>query len=79
MFVILCLALIEILVEMSKLRFHLNPSHLDLTNFVRTQRRKDMALLIVAILFANATNNDDDEDYNDHDTNSIQFNSMVIY
>jgi hypothetical protein len=79
MFVILCLALTEILVEMSNLRFHLNPSHLDLTSSARTQRRKDLTLLIVAILFANATNNDADEDDNDHDTNSIQFNSMGIY
>jgi len=38
-----------------------------------------MALIIVAILFANATNNDDDEDDNDRDINSVQFNSMGIY
>ena len=74
MFVILCLASTEILVEMSNLRFHLNPSHLDLTSSVRTQIRKDMTLLIVAILFANATNNDD----NDHDNSSIQFNGFLL-
>jgi len=75
-FVFLCLASTEILVDVPNLRFHLSPSNLDLTCSVRTQRRKDMALLIVVILFANATNNDDDEDDNDHDNNSIQFNSI---
>jgi hypothetical protein len=38
----------------------------------------DMALLIVAILFANATNSDDDEDDNDRDNNSIQFNGCLL-
>jgi hypothetical protein len=37
-----------------------------------------MTRLIVAILFANATNKDDDEDYNDHDNNSVQFNGYLL-
>jgi len=77
-FVFLCLALTEILVEVPNLRFHLSPSLMDLTCSVRTQRRTDMALLIVAILFANAANNDDDEDDNGRDNNSIQFNGCLL-